>query len=155
MRTPLITSKIEVNRAGKASKYGLELLRLDTDHWKSWVHERIRWPADQLGAWHLPRDVDDDFCMQIVSEARVKLPSGRAQWVQKSRDNHYLDCEAQQAAAGYLLNVQRLAENARRRPRPVAEPEISTAVESAPTAPAAPKTYGVRPPMAVVDDPFL
>jgi hypothetical protein len=28
--------------------------------------------------------------------------------VQRSRDNHYLDCEAMQAACGYLLNVQRI-----------------------------------------------
>jgi phage terminase large subunit GpA-like protein len=109
MRVPLIVSKQEVTPKGKAAKYGLELIRLDTDHWKSWVHERVRWPNDQLGAWHLPIDISDDYCMQVVSEARVRRPSGGVSWVQKSRANHFLDCEAMQAAAGYLLNVQRMS----------------------------------------------
>lgn len=109
MRTPLKVSKIEVNRAGKASKYGLDLVMLDSGHWKSWVHERIRWPADQLGAWHLPIDIDDDYALQLVSEARLKKPSGGEQWIQKAKHNHYLDCEAMQAAAGFMLNVQRLS----------------------------------------------
>ena len=110
MRTPLIFSKIEVSRKdGKAAKFGLDLVRLDTDHWKSWVHERLRWPEDRPGSWNVPRGIDDDYCHQIVSEARIKNPTGKVEWVQRSRDNHFLDCEAMQAAAGYLLNVQRIA----------------------------------------------
>jgi phage terminase large subunit GpA-like protein len=109
MRTPLLFSKIEVSRKdGRAAKYGLELVRLDTDHWKSWVHERLRWPDDHVGGWHVFQGVDDDYCHQLVSEARLKQPSGRVEWVQRSRDNHFFDCEAMQAAAGYLLNVQRI-----------------------------------------------
>ena len=109
MRTPLIFSKIEVSRKdGRAAKYGLELVRLDTDHWKSWVHERLRWPEDHIGGWHVFNGIDDDYCHQLVSEARLKQPNGRVEWVQRSRDNHFFDCEAMQAAAGYLLNVQRI-----------------------------------------------
>jgi phage terminase large subunit GpA-like protein len=109
MRTPLLLSKIEVSRKdGRAAKYGLDLVRLDTDHWKSWVHERLRWPDDQIGGWHVFKGVDDDYCHQLVSEARLKQPTGRVEWVQRSRDNHFFDCEAMQAAAGYLLNVQRI-----------------------------------------------
>ena len=109
MRTPLVFSKIEVSRKdGRAAKYGLDLVRLDTDHWKSWVHERLRWPDDHIGGWHVFNGVDDDYCHQIVSEARLKQPTGRVEWVQRSRDNHFFDCEAMQAAAGYLLNVQRI-----------------------------------------------
>lgn len=116
MRVPLILSKIEVTPKGKQAKYGLELVRLDTDHWKAWVHERIRWPADQPGAWHLPMDVGEDYCRQLISEARIRRPSGRHQWIQTSKANHYLDCEAMQAAAAYLLNVQRIPDNASRNP---------------------------------------
>jgi phage terminase large subunit GpA-like protein len=109
MRTPLIFSKIEVSRKdGKAAKFGLDLVRLDTDHWKSWVHERLRWPEEHTGAWKVFKGVDDDYCHQLVSEARLKQPTGRVEWVQRSRDNHFFDCEAMQAAAGYLLNVQRI-----------------------------------------------
>jgi phage terminase large subunit GpA-like protein len=109
MRTPLLLSKIEVRRKdGRAANFGLDLVRLDTDHWKSWVHERLRWPQDHIGGWHVPKGIDDDYCHQIVSEARLKLPTGKVEWVQRHRDNHFLDVEAMQAACGYLLNVQRI-----------------------------------------------
>src|SRR5262249_18623445 len=121
MRVPLIKSRIEVTARGTAAKYGLELIRLDTDHWKSWVHERVRWPDDQPGAWHLPHDVDDDYCKQIVAEARIRLPSGRPQWVRRSRENHFLDCEAMQAAAQHMLNAARIPPS-RRTVRPASAP---------------------------------
>jgi phage terminase large subunit GpA-like protein len=108
MRVPLITNRIEVTMKGVAAKTGLAQLRLDTDHFKSWVHERVRWPDDTPGAWHLPHDVTDDYCAQIVSEAREPLPSGRVRWMRRDRANHFLDCESMQAAAAHLLNFARI-----------------------------------------------
>jgi phage terminase large subunit GpA-like protein len=146
MRTPLLISKIEVNRKdGRAAKYGLDLVRLDTDHWKSWVHERLRWPADQIGGWHVFNGIDDDYCHQIVSEARLKLPTGRVEWVQRSRDNHFLDVEAMQAAAGYLLNVQRIPlQKAKISPTGsvAARPEPPPEVTGASQAPPIPTAHG-------------
>ena len=107
-RTPLLKSRIEVNFKGTADKYGLELYRLDSDYWKRWVHERIRWPRDAPGAWSVHDDVTEDYARQLVSEARLKTPSGKPQWIARSRENHFLDAEALAAAAGYLLNVQRI-----------------------------------------------
>lgn len=109
---PLVLSKIEVTPRGDTRKYGLDLILLDTDHFKSWVHERIRWEADKPGAWLLPADATDDYCKQIVSEARVKRPNGAPQWVQRSRENHYLDCEAMQAAVAHMLNAHLIREEA-------------------------------------------
>jgi len=105
---PLVKSTIEVKQDGSAQKYGLELIRLDTDHWKSFVHERLKWPKDQPGAWHLHKDVTEDYCRQLVAEARIVLPTGKPQWIERSRENHFLDAEAMAGAAGYLLNVQHL-----------------------------------------------
>lgn len=102
---PLVVSKIEVTQQGSARKYGLDLIWLDTDHFKSWVHERIRWEPDQPGAWLLHSDTTDDYCKQIVSEARVRKPSGAPEWVARSRENHYLDCEAMQGALAHMLSV--------------------------------------------------
>ncbi|MFN3625196.1 MAG: terminase gpA endonuclease subunit, partial [Hyphomicrobium sp.] len=102
---PLIVSKIEVTSRGSAKKYGLDLVRLDTDYFKSWVHERVRWEPDKPGAWLLPADTTDDYCKQIVAEARIKKPNGQPEWVPRSRENHFLDCEAMQAAVGHMLNV--------------------------------------------------
>jgi phage terminase large subunit GpA-like protein len=110
INTPVILSKIEVNSRGRLAGYGLHLVRVNADWCKLWVHERIRWPPDQPGAFHLPEDVTDDYCAQLISEVRIRKPSGRATWLQRSRENHCLDCEALAYAAGYLLNVQRIHE---------------------------------------------
>lgn len=143
MRTPLIFSKIEISRKdGKAAKFGLDLVRLDTDHWKSWVHERLRWPEEHTGAWRVFKGVDDDYCHQLVSEARLKQPTGKVEWVQRSRDNHFFDCEAMQAAAGYLLNVQRIplpnkpaATKGSGGTQPETQPEVAPAPQATPSPP--------------------
>lgn len=111
MQSPLLRRRIEVKASGGAAPYGLELVRLNTDWWKLWVHERVRWPADEPGAWHLHDSVDEDYCRQIVSEARTKGPSGRPSWIKRAGANHYLDCEAMVAAAAYMLGAHRLGAN--------------------------------------------
>lgn len=115
MVTPLIRRKIEVTQQGTQSKYGLDLIRLDPNHWKSFVHERLGWPLEQLGAFHLPEDVSDDYCKQLVAEAMVRGPGGRPVWIERARENHYLDAEAMAAAAGHMLNVQHLRPGVSRR----------------------------------------
>ena len=107
---PLVKSTIEVTQQGKVAKYGLDLIRLDSDYWKSFVHERMVWPPTQPGFWHIHRDVTEDYCKQLVAEARVITPSGKPQWIERSRENHFLDAEALAAAAGFLLNVQNIRE---------------------------------------------
>jgi phage terminase large subunit GpA-like protein len=129
MRTPLMRTKIEVDRKGSTAKYGLTLLRLDTDHWKSWVQERLRWPLGQPGAWYLPRDIEEEYCKQVVSEVRTRVPSGRVVWVQRFKENHFLDLEAMQAAAGYLLGAQRIQS------RPTPPPAVESNAEATPPAP--------------------
>jgi phage terminase large subunit GpA-like protein len=74
---PLVVSKQEVTTKGKVAKYGIDLLMLDSGYWKSWVHERLHWDKNQLGDWHLPLDVDDEYMKQIISESKVRLPSGK------------------------------------------------------------------------------
>lgn len=102
---PIVQSKIEVTQQGTTSKYGLDLIRLDPDHWKSFVHERLEWPPDQPGAWHIGQDATEDYCKQLIAEARIIAPSGKPQWIERSRENHYLDAEALAAAAAHMLNV--------------------------------------------------
>jgi phage terminase large subunit GpA-like protein len=161
MRHPLVFSKIEVSRKdGKAAKYGLDLVRLDTDHWKSWVHERLRWPDDHIGGWHVFRGVDDDYCHQLVSEARLKKPTGAVEWVQRSRDNHYFDCEAMLAACGYLLNVQRIPlqkHGVRATDRdgrePSTPPEVVVATPDTPPVP--PQIMRARPVRRIIRSSYL
>lgn len=137
---PVISSMIDVKDDGHAKTYGLELLWLDTDWGKSWVHERVRWPMNTPGAWYLPGDITPDYCKQIVSEARVRAPSGKPLWAKRSKDNHFLDCEAMQAAAGHLLNVHliRGPDNAAAAMPAAPPPEAEDAPETATPAPQAP-----------------
>jgi phage terminase large subunit GpA-like protein len=107
MIRPLIQAKLEVNKDGGAEKYGLDLMRLDTDHWKSFVHERLGWETTKAGAWHTSHEASDDYFRQVVAETRV-ISEGKPKWLAIARDNHYLDCEAMAAAAAYLLNAQYL-----------------------------------------------
>jgi phage terminase large subunit GpA-like protein len=154
MLRPLVRAQIEVTQQGKAAKYGLELIRLDTDHWKSFVHEKLVWPHDQPGAWHLHNDVDEAYCRQLVAEVRVLSDNNKPQWIVRSRENHYLDAEAMAAAAGYMLNVQHLrgGTGGRSPPRPTAE-QAEPETAAAPPTPAAPAPQQQEEPAAPVAAP--
>jgi phage terminase large subunit GpA-like protein len=107
--TPIKTAQAAVDSKGKAAKWaGVILHHLDSDFFKSWVMARIDWPVGEPGGWHLPSDVTEAYCRQIVAETRVVKPSGSAVWVRQAKDNHYLDCEMMQAAAAELMQVHAL-----------------------------------------------
>jgi phage terminase large subunit GpA-like protein len=109
MSPPYRVSKIEVTPRGKKATYSIDLVWLSTDFFKSLLVSRIRTPLDQPGSFIVPDDIDEDYAKQLVSEVRVvDGATGKPQWVQKSRANHYLDCEALAMAIGYSLNVQRI-----------------------------------------------
>jgi len=157
---PLIISPIEVTARGSSRKYGLELVWLDTDHCKSWVHERIRWEPDKPGAWYLPQDASDDFCKQIVADARVKKPNGAPEWIQRSRENHYLDCEGMQAGLAHMLNVHLIRADEPDEVPPAGPPvkpagreirSVPRSVTQSPTAKAAPAAAPAAPPPAQID----
>lgn len=139
LRAPVLVSRIEVQTPrGGAAKYGLDLVRVNTDWAKLWVHERIRWPQDQPGAFYISQDTTEDYALQLVSESRIKKPSGQPQWIQRSRNNHYLDCEAMNYVAGHLLNVQRI--------RPADGQEVRSSPRQAEPADEAVTTPETRPP---------
>lgn len=112
---PLKMSNIDVNQAGRVLKSGLKLWHLDTDHFKSAIHDRIGWPEDQPGGFHLHAHTDEDYCKQLTAEEVIVKPSGKRVWVTIRKDNHYLDCEMNALACAYSLQVQTL--------RPVDETE--------------------------------
>lgn len=108
MRSPLEWGKLDKKRNGMASKTGLDYVKLDSTYWKTFVLERMRWDEARPGGWMLPRGMDDDYCKQVVGEVLGKGPDGRPKWIERGRHHDFLDAEAMQAAAGYLLNVQRI-----------------------------------------------
>jgi phage terminase large subunit GpA-like protein len=127
---PVYVSKLQVNTAGKTRK-GASLAHVDAGYFKGFVHGRIVWPLDQPGAWHLPKDATDDYCTQLLAESRVVKQNGSVLWVRSARANHYLDCEALNAAAAHMLNVHAIR---------------AAKAKTATTAEGEPKTEAVRPP---------
>lgn len=142
MVRPLVKSKPDVTKQADIAKYGLDLIRLDTDHWKSFVHERLTWQLDALGGWHVHEEVNEFYARQIVAEVRMIGDNNKPIWVEKSRKNHFLDCEAMAAAAGFMLNVHHLRPvEAGKRPAPEpAEAEVAAENVVAGTAPKSPTT---------------
>lgn len=101
---PLTISKVDVTWKGQVIQKGMQLWHINTDYFKSWVHSRIEWPIDKPGAWVLPMDATEDYCKQIVAEARVPAKSGNKHiWVKVKRANHYFDAEVAAAAAAYSI----------------------------------------------------
>lgn len=136
--SPLITRKHEVDTKGKAARFSVDLVSVDTDFFKSLVFSRLATPVGRPGSLHVPTDVSDDYCRQVVSEVR-QLEAGVPVWRPLSASNHYLDCEALCAVAGYLLNVQRIPEGVTREwddaapaAAPVTDPEADDAPPASP-----------------------
>lgn len=141
MRKPLTSSKIDIQIDGKEIKNGLDLLRLDTDYFKSWVQQKVRWPDGTPGAWYLPEDITQDYCKQIVSESRLRAPGGKVKWLQKSKENHYFDCESMQGACSLILNLTKLRAGPVSR-RAVREEKPDIPAEEAPPPRANPNKRG-------------
>jgi phage terminase large subunit GpA-like protein len=125
---PVRMSRVDVTVRGMTIKQGVQLWHVDAGYFKSMVHGRIDWPADQPGAWHLPSDVSEDYARQVVAESKITLPSGKVVWKRHDRENHALDCDVLACAAARILGVDRL------RAPVVAEPAKAPDVPAA-TAP--------------------
>lgn len=140
---PVSPSQIDVTFRGKTIKNGLQLWHVDTDFFKSWLYARLEWPLDQPGGWYVPEDVTDDYCKQVTAEARVLKPSGQAVWIKVRPENHFLDCEAGNAAVAYSLGLNRRVPKKPAAPvakeQPAAEPPQQPA--PAPQKPARPSAF--------------
>lgn len=90
----------------------VELVHVDTDHMKRWIHGRLSdWPLDAPGAWHIGQEATDQYCAQISAESRIVTAAGRPKWVRHG-PNHALDCEALALAAAWLLGVPLMRDEA-------------------------------------------
>ena len=100
-------------------KRTLLLWNYNADTWKTWLYARIQWEDGTPGAWYCEATADDDYCAQVVNEARV-VRKGRVEWVTtRSHQNHYLDCEVLCSVAAHVANVRTLrAKREREAPAP-------------------------------------
>lgn len=136
--TPIRVKTIEVTPSGKKPKFSLPLVHLDSDFTKEWVHSRIRWPNEQAGGWHLHSEVDEDYCRQVVNEARTRKPGGGYTWVARGRAHDYLDAEAMAYAAAKMIGLDRIPDQFRK-------PERAPPPTETPPAPAPPPQAQERP----------
>ena len=128
--TPLQKAKLDIaKQSGRRLAGGLGIYHVNTDYFKRWVHERIERDPELPGAWHLPEDATEDYCKQVISEARTVKPSGQVVWIKIYKDNHYFDCEVLQVAAAYSLNLQSV--RAKSTAQNVARRQKATATETA------------------------
>lgn len=98
---------IETTRRGKRLWGGMQHWVIDHGYFKGWVHDRIKYPEGETGAWLLPKDVGDDYCKQVVNEQRVRTAANRNIWVKRGV-NDYLDCEGMQVFLAHVEGVRNL-----------------------------------------------
>jgi phage terminase large subunit GpA-like protein len=86
--------------SGKPIPGGLQLVFLDTEKLKDSFHYRLQQAIKQLpqGAY-LYAETGSDYVSHILAEEKRRGKGGAEEWVQKSRDNHWLDCEVLALAA--------------------------------------------------------
>jgi len=116
---------------------GCRLCSFDTDHFKSALYARIRWPRDELGAWHVPKGISEDYCRQLVSEEVIHTPQGKRRWENYRRANHYFDCEVIAMVMARYLSLDVLPPLEQR----IAAEQRQVTEQFAPPKPASPFTF--------------
>jgi hypothetical protein len=111
----------------------LHLVEVDSDHWKSWVHERLATPRGQAGAMTLcaAKDPQEHLSLakHLTAEARteeyVAARGGVAvKWERLRRQNHWFDALYNACAAGSGCGVRLVQEEvAEPPPRPAPQRE--------------------------------
>ena len=86
---------IDYRPSGRRSAFSIRLWHVNASQTKAWVHARIGSPTPEQAAWHLPSDIDEDYCEQLLNEEQATKPSGKVVWL-RTGPNHFLDCEAMQ-----------------------------------------------------------
>lgn len=83
---------------------GVVLMHVNSDHWKSEVHQRLAMPADEPGAVTLYEVADPvehaTYVQHQVAEKQVETTKGIV-FVREDRNNHYLDAGYLSVCAGY------------------------------------------------------
>jgi phage terminase large subunit GpA-like protein len=123
---PVKLVKIDYTTANQRIAGAVELVHVDTDHMKRWIHGRLAMPVGTPGAWHIGQEATDQYCKQISAESRITTAAGKSKWVRHG-PNHAFDCEVLALAAAWLFGLPLLQERldaARATPPPAPAPVI-------------------------------
>ena len=118
---PVKSRREEVQAEGKADKWGLDVLSIDTDYFKSrWFSQLLTAPQEAMSA-HFPSDYAnpseklkpfvENYMKQIVSELRGE----DGKWYQIHPQNHFLDAEVLAGVAAFMLKCQEIPDGSYRR----------------------------------------
>lgn len=118
----------KVRRDGKLLP-GVMLVHMDTDHWKSELHQRLLMPEDQPLAVTLYDAASfsehTEFCKQLTAEKQVeKFVEKKGDvivWERVARNNHWLDSSYAATCAGDAVLVALEIEKTKKRPRTLGE----------------------------------
>jgi len=105
--TPVKMVRIEVSMKGKKFNYGLKRFSMLDGYFKDLLYSKI---SNDEQTWFVPRDVCEDYCKQVTAESLVS-DGIREKWVQRYKDNHYLDCEKIQVFASFVLRIDLAGES--------------------------------------------
>ena len=104
----------------------LHLVLVDSDHWKTWVHQRLSTPLGKAGAMSLFQASPQEhlaLAKHLTAETKTEeFVAGKGvvvKWERLRRQNHWFDALYNACAAGHLGGV-RLAEH---QPPVPAQPE--------------------------------
>lgn len=91
------------------------LVEINSDFWKTWLHERIQTPIGQPGAFTLFRDGDHfSLSKHLTAETKVEeFVPGKGKivkWNVKSRNNHYFDALYLSCCAGHAAGARLIAD---------------------------------------------
>lgn len=87
----------------------IDLVDIDADHWKTWVHGSLTCPKDGPGAMTLfrtePREHLSLAKHWTAEEKTTEFKAGKGEiikWNRKRKNNHWFDCAYMAAAAGHF-----------------------------------------------------
>jgi hypothetical protein len=95
---------------------GLVLAEVDADHWKTWVHERLKTPVASPGALLLCRGTPQEhlsLAKHLTAERKVEeFIAGKGllvRWERMQKNNHWFDALYNACAAGHWVGVRLIA----------------------------------------------
>jgi phage terminase large subunit GpA-like protein len=108
---------------------GNRIIEVNADHWKTWLHARLKTPMGKPGAFTLFHYTDHmSFGKHLTAERQIqefaKEKGLVTRWEAVSRNNHWLDSTALACVAGSAAGMKLLAvESPATPPPPQVEPE--------------------------------
>jgi phage terminase large subunit GpA-like protein len=95
------------------AEWGMYLVHIDADHWKTFIHRRLAQPVDGVGALTLCAGEMNEhkrLALHMTAERQMEefIPEkGKiVRWIRERKDNHWLDCGYVACAAAHWCGIR-------------------------------------------------